>query len=198
MMSGDRIEVDEDGSETVFVEIDDIRHMMMAPPRDIFSTRPYVYMGQSVVDRLLEHFKLQKGLERQKHRLVLLMRPDMITPNLSEEFEAAMDRYTKTKIEDNQNKMAAIHRRGILEIPYAMIFLIISVSLGFVFRSEAITGIPSVWASVLSEGFFIVGWVAMWGPLDTLLFERFPLKGENRALRALERMKIEVRPLEVI
>ncbi len=195
-MSGDRIEEDVDGSETFFVEIDDIRYMMMAPQRDVFSTQPYVYMGQSVVDRMLEHFKLQKGLEKQKHKLVLLMHRGKITPNLSKECEEAMDRYTATKIKDNQNRMAAIRRRGLLEIPYAMVFLIFSVSLGFLFRSEAVTILPTMLASVLSEGFFIIGWVALWAPTETLLFERFPLMGENRALRALERMEIEIRPLE--
>lgn len=185
-----------DGVETFVVEIDDIRHMLIAPPRDVFSTRPYVYMGQSVVDRLLEHFRKQKGLEKRRHRLVLLMPRDKITPNLSAECEAAMDRYTATRIKDNKNEMAAIRRRGLLQIPYAAIFLFVSSGLGVLFGSEAASGIHPMAATVLSEGFFIVGWVALWGPVETLLFGRFPLAAENRALEALERMSIEIRPRE--
>ena len=90
--------IDPDGVETYHVEIDDVRYMLIEPPRDIFSERPYVYMGQSVVERLLEHFKKQKGLKKRRHRLILLMPRDKITPGLSQELEAALDRYTATKI----------------------------------------------------------------------------------------------------
>ena len=78
-------------------------------------------------------------------------------------------------------------------IPYAMVFLIASVGIGILIGSEVLPGIPPLWATVLSEGMFIVGWVAMWGPLDTLLFGRFPYRVEIRALQALERMTIEIR-----
>ena len=186
----------QDDIETFRVEIDDIRYMLIAPPRDVFSKRKYVYMGQSVVDRLLEHFLMQKGLSKQKHRLVLLMPPDKITPALSQELEAALDRYTATKIKDNRNEMAAIRRRGMRQIPYALVFLAISVGFGLLLGAGSISNIPPVPATVLSEGLFIVGWVAMWGPLDTLLFGRFPLAAENRALQALERMEIRIEPRE--
>lgn len=182
--------------ETFYVEIDDVRYMLIDPPRDIFSKRKYVYMGQSVVGRLLEHLQKQKGLAKKKYKLVLLMPPDKITPNLSQELEAALDRFTATEIKDNKNEMAAIRRRGILQIPYALLFLGMSVGFALLMGSEAIANIPPLMAKVLSEGLFIVGWVAMWGPLDTLLFGRFPLMEENRALGALERMSIEIRPRE--
>ncbi|MBN1109741.1 MAG: hypothetical protein JXA45_03160 [Methanomassiliicoccales archaeon] len=193
-MTGDRIEVDKDGREAFFVEIDDICHMLIPPPRNAFSTRSYVYMGQSVVDRLLYHFRQERGLERRKHTLVLLMPPEKITPGLSHKCEAAMDRFTSTKIKDNLNQMAAIRRRGLLMLPYALLFLVSFVGLGVLFGSNVITEIPPVWASVLSEGFFIIGWVAMWGPVDNLLFGRFPLRVENRTLRALAKTSIEIRP----
>ena len=195
-MEGERIVIEKDGTETFYVEIQDISYLLMAPPRDIFSKLSYVYMGESVVDRLLEQFRHEKGLINKRHRLVLLMPKEKITPGLSKECEAALDRFTATKIRDNQNAMAAIRRRGLLMIPYAMIFLIGSVGLGALFGTEIIPGIPSVWAQVLSEGLFIVAWVAMWGPLDTLLFGRFPFRIENQALRALEKTAIEVRPIE--
>lgn len=188
------VEIDKDGTEIHRVEIDDVSHMLIAPSRDIFSRRPYVYMGQSVVERLLDYFLKQKELKKKKHKLILMMPPEKITPDLSREIEEALDRFTATKIKDNLNEMAAIRRRGILQIPYALIFLGISVGFGFLLGSGSIVSIPPVAADVLSEGLFIVGWVAMWGPLDTLLFARFPLAARNRALQALERMKIEIEP----
>ena len=186
--------LEEDGTEVFYFEVDDIRHMFVPPPRDAFSKQPYVLMGQSVVDRMLEHFRQEKGLGKKRHKLVLLMPPDKVTPGLARECEEAMDRFTATKVRDNINRMAAINRRGLLMIPYAMMFLVAAVGMAVIFGSEMVPGIPPVWASVLSEGLFIVAWVAMWGPLDTLLFGRFPLLTENRTLHALESTKVDVRP----
>ena len=188
------VEIDKDGTEIHRVEIDDVSHMLIAPPRDIFSRRPYVYMGQSVVERLLEYYHKQKGLKKKKHKLILMMPPDKITPNLSKEIEEALDRFTATRIKDNLNEMAAIRRRGILQIPYALVFLGISVGFGFLLGSGSIVSMSPVATDVLSEGLFIVGWVAMWGPLDTLLFDRFPLAARNRSLQALGRTIIEIEP----
>lgn len=181
--------------ETLVVEIDDIRHMFIAPERNIYSTNPIVYMGQSVVDRLLDQLKQEKRLRSRRHRLVLSMPREKITPTLSQDFEAALDRFTETKIADNQKRMAAISRQGLLQIPYASVFLTISIGLGVLFGSGYFQELSPIF-SVLSEGAFIVGWVALWGPTETLLFGRFPYRRENRALRALERMSIEIRPRE--
>lgn len=184
-----------DEVETIVFDIDDIRHMLIAPERNIYSTNPIVYMGQSVVDRLLERFKQEKGLNRRNFRLVLLMPREKIAPYLSEDFEAALDRFTATKIGDNKRRMAAIRREGMLQIPYALVFLTTSMGLGLLFGSEYFRESLPIF-SVISEGAFIVGWVALWGPVETLLFGHFPYLRENRALRALERMKIEIRPRE--
>ena len=192
-MIKDRVEMDQEGVETFVVEIEDIRHLLMAPPRDVYSSQPYMYMGQSVVDRLLEHFAQEKRPESKRHRLILLMPEDRVAGDMSARCEEALDRYTSTKIDDNLKKMAAIRRRGLFMIPYAMLFLVASVGIGILIGSEVLPGIPPLWATVLSEGMFIVGWVAMWGPLDTLLFGRFPYRVEIRALQALERMTIEIR-----
>ena len=186
--------MEQDGTEVFIIDIDDIRELLIAPPRDIFSDRPHVYMGQSVVDRLLEHFMHQFELKSQKHRMVLRMPSEKITPDLSARCEEALDRYTSTKIHDNDCRKRAVRRRGLLEIPVALLFLIASVTFGFLIGSQVITGLPSWGPLVLKEGFFIFGWVAMWGPVDTLLFGTLELSGENRALRALERTAVVIQP----
>jgi hypothetical protein len=47
-------------------------------------------------------------------------------------------------------------------------------------------------ATILEEGLTIVGWVALWRPLDLLLFERWGLRREITLYQRLEEMEVEV------
>lgn len=184
-----------DGDVVTFaLEIDDIEELYVAPKMDLFSERPNRYMGRSVLEMVVDFLENEKWLNRKTHRLVLSMPREKIAPDLSKRCEAALDRYCAMRIKHNQFHKAALRRKGLLQVPYAMAFLIATMGLGILFGSELVPGISSWLAVILSEGFFIIGWVALWGPADSLLFARFPLIWNNRALRALERVEVEVRP----
>ncbi|MDZ4288840.1 MAG: hypothetical protein U0984_12820 [Prosthecobacter sp.] len=49
------------------------------------------------------------------------------------------------------------------------------------------------WKGVVREGFTILGWVAMWRPLDIYLYRWWPLLGKRRLYERLARMTVEVR-----
>jgi len=46
---------------------------------------------------------------------------------------------------------------------------------------------------VVNTGFMILGWVAMWRPLDALLYDWWPLVQRRRLFERLERAPVEVR-----
>jgi len=49
---------------------------------------------------------------------------------------------------------------------------------------------------VLREGLLIIGWVAMWGPLDVFLYGWWPISGRRRLFARLATIDIEVRALK--
>jgi len=49
--------------------------------------------------------------------------------------------------------------------------------------------------AILREGLLIVGWVAMWGPLDVFLYGWWPIAGRRRMFARLARIDVEVREL---
>ncbi len=55
---------------------------------------------------------------------------------------------------------------------------------------------PRALAKVLEEGLIIVGWVAMWKPLELFLYDWWPLRKEWRDLQRLARMRVRVIPVE--
>lgn len=181
------------GVETFEVQVDDILYLTEPPPRDIFSDQTYVNLGQPVLDFVVDYVENEKGMWKKDHKLVLIMPSDKITPGLNSQCEAAIDRYADIMITDNRHRMAGVRRKGLLQIPYSMIFLTACVGLGLAFGNQIFSVVPEYLSTVLGEGFFIIGWVALWGPTESLLFERSPYIWRNRALKALKRMTVEIR-----
>jgi hypothetical protein len=48
-------------------------------------------------------------------------------------------------------------------------------------------------SSILKEGLIIVGWVAMWRPMQIFLYDWWPLARQRRVYLKLSRMEVEVR-----
>lgn len=49
------------------------------------------------------------------------------------------------------------------------------------------------WMVVVEEGLLIIGWVAMWRPIEILLYDWWPLRRRRRTYENLAKMKVEVR-----
>lgn len=54
-----------------------------------------------------------------------------------------------------------------------------------------ITLLPGFVERFIDEGLVIAGWVALWYPLDVLLYQRWPLARERRLYEALRDMRLE-------
>ena len=52
---------------------------------------------------------------------------------------------------------------------------------------------PSTFAHILAEGLLIVGWVAMWGPLDVFLYGWWPIHARWKLLDRLSRIEVELK-----
>lgn len=50
----------------------------------------------------------------------------------------------------------------------------------------------SEWAHVVEEGLLIVGWVAMWRPIELLLYDWWPVQRLRKTYENLSRMQVEV------
>jgi len=48
---------------------------------------------------------------------------------------------------------------------------------------------------IVAEGLLIVGWVAMWGPLDIFLYGWWPIRSRYKLFDRLARIDVEMRSL---
>ena len=59
-----------------------------------------------------------------------------------------------------------------------------------------LAGSSSAVAHIVAEGLLIVGWVAMWGPLDIILYGWWPIYSRCKLLARLSRLDVELRALK--
>lgn len=83
-------------------------------------------------------------------------------------------------------------RRGRVTLIIAVLFLFACLLLRQLVRSLG----EGMFMDVLGEGLLITGWVAMWRPIDILLYEWWPIRQRVRVAAKLAGMPVEVRPRE--
>jgi hypothetical protein len=97
---------------------------------------------------------------------VLLRLPDE-PPGLREGF----DRYCKSVIERLKQQVVIRKREGRKALIVALCILAVAMTISVYFRSAPI---PWYLQTILGEGFMIGGWVALWRPIDLLLYDNWP------------------------
>ncbi len=114
-----------------------------------------------------------------------------------EEMEEASDlarsihNYFAYRLRVTSRDLTFLLRQGRLTLLIAIAFLLACLSL----RQIVLAFDDSSIAHVVAEGLLITGWVAMWRPIEILLYEWWPIRRRCRVAAKLTTMPVEVRPL---
>jgi hypothetical protein len=92
--------------------------------------------------------------------------------------QCVVARELKAKLGEGRNTLAI-----------ALVFL----ALCLLARETALSLAPGAVRHILAEGLLIVGWVAMWRPIQILLYDWWPIRRRVRRLEKLSRLPVEVR-----
>ncbi|MEQ8763061.1 MAG: hypothetical protein RL885_03985 [Planctomycetota bacterium] len=87
-----------------------------------------------------------------------------------------------------QGQLRQLFRQGRLSLVIGLAFLFVCLTL----RNAILALGESSATEIASEGLLICGWVAMWRPLDIVLYEWWPVSRRMRALRKIARAPIEL------
>ena len=108
--------------------------------------------------------------------------------------EAAMlgesvHQYFKQRAVDSRRRLRELFRRGRISLVIALAFLGSSIAAGNAVSSF----LPdSHVAQVIREGLLIVGWVAMWRPLEVFLYDWWPIRAETQLFDRLSTMPVRI------
>ncbi|MDI1249226.1 MAG: hypothetical protein PSV13_10220 [Lacunisphaera sp.] len=98
----------------------------------------------------------------------------------------AVRHYFASRAEVKRRELRQLLRQGRASLLIGLLFLAVCIGLGAL--------VPRIglgpWSKFLELGLDIVGWVAMWRPLEIFLYEWWPIMGDRRLMQRLARMKV--------
>jgi hypothetical protein len=113
-------------------------------------------------------------------------------PRRAAAVEDAVRHFFKERAAMKRLELRKLLRQGRVSLVVGLLFLVICLTLSRI--------VPSFFAGATSrvteESLTIVGWVAMWRPLEIHLYEWWPLREEWRVLERLARMKVTLEIVE--
>src|SRR5512137_566155 len=112
------------------------------------------------------------------------------TPDLEARMRSGLQQYCDDRIGHITHDIASLRQEGLATLWRGVLFLALCM-LGSQILGEP-KFLPGILARFLDEGLIIAGWVALWYPLDALLYQHWPLKRERRLYQSLRDMELKL------
>jgi len=167
----------------VRVELASLRDLFRAPEPDPLSGRPHADAG---IDRILNKVRPRP---RGPVRAMIVLPAKESATDLEARTRAALQQYCDVRIEQGKNDKASLRHEGFATLWRGLLFLALCL-LGSRLVGEP-RYLPGIIGRFLDEGFIIAGWVALWYPLDVLLYQHWPLTREQRLYAQLRDMELK-------
>lgn len=158
--------------------------------------RPADMFAPPDVDPLAGRFETSSGMNRLlvlagrhkrralEHGSIMLSLPAaQMTPDLADRIRTGIKGYCAERIADIDLRLEHLSRDGQQALWLALIFLAFCTGLASIIGN--MPAIPPFLRRVLAEGLNIAGWVALWRPIELLLYDAMPFRIERRILAAI-------------
>jgi hypothetical protein len=132
----------------------------------------------------VDEFPLQQPL-----KLIIHLPADQIALAEAESLEDAIHNYFGYRVGETRRRLRFLLREGRTALGIGLLFLFLCMTV----RELALALGPGTVSQILAEGLLILGWVAMWRPLQLLLYEWWPIRHHSRVYAKLAAMPVEVR-----
>lgn len=110
-------------------------------------------------------------------------------PDRAAGVQQAVQHYFESRAAMKRAELRLLLRRGRVSLVIGLLFLAACFGLGLLLRPM----LPAGWADFAELGLHIVGWVAMWRPLETYLYDWWPVRSDMRLMQRLARMSVTLR-----
>jgi hypothetical protein len=175
-------------AETIIITLNHIDGLFNLPDADPWNPNARYRSGIDEVWAKLRSIPIQ-----EQAGLTIRLPPEALAEGLEARVRQAIDRYCAAHIEANLDEIGAIKKEGrrdfILSVVSALALLSIVALVVTVFRLEgALLTALVAWAGIAS-------WAILWGPVETFIWGRVPLRRQIRYYRKLQAMEVAVRGL---
>ncbi len=125
--------------------------------------------------------------ENKKIKLVIKMPDHQPTYLKARDVEEAIVNFFAFEEENFRNDLSVLFKQGRSTLTVGLIFLA-SCYTAYYFLKED----PTLWSGVLSESLTVVGWVAMWRPINIFLYDWLPIWDRINLMRQIQKIKVEI------
>jgi len=145
------------------------------------------------LDQDAEEYIVGSAEELSRHQpfaLVVHLPSDQVPRPDQPDLGDAIHNYFAYRETHERRRLRLLFRDGRIALASGMGFLFCCVLL----RELAFSFGNTAASDILGEGMLIIGWVAMWRPLEIFLYEWVPIRRRCRILAKLARMPVILRP----
>jgi hypothetical protein len=142
------------------------------------------------LDKDAEEFIVSWAQEHPLHlpmKLVVHLREPCEPGEVGQLITESIHHYFEYKAGRNRHKIRRLMREGWISLLIGLSFLA-----ACTFAAQTLAPRFGELQAVIHEGLIIIGWVAMWRPLDIYLYRWWPLRELGRVYRKLSKIPIEV------
>jgi hypothetical protein len=159
--------------------------MFVLAPADLFSEYRNFMTGLEYCISVLRSRRA-----RGRVRIDLALPPEEISSGLDQRIRRTLGRYCEHRIAYNQRERRAVRLDGVFSLGIGLPIVVVGFVLVIV--KASIVGASGNANLVLDSGGWVLVWVGLWFPLDTLVFTPLAYGRENRVLTRLRTADVVV------
>ena len=177
----------EQSPQVIALALTSPEEMFVLAPADLFSEYRNFMTGLEYCISVL-----RSGRSRGPVRINLSLPADQVSEGMDQRIVRTLNRYCEHRIAYNQRERRAVRLDGLFSLWIGLPIVVLGFLLVIV--KGSIVGSTGNANLVLDSGGWVLVWVGLWFPLDTLLFTPLSYGRENRVLKRLRTADIVIEP----
>lgn len=165
--------------------------LRLGTPRQLFNTIDPSPFHEKDLDEAAERYILEAVEdfhEASALQLVIHLPPEHVSATTRDQLASAISHYFGWRAHEVKRELLHCLRDGRLSLV---------IGLGFLFfcnllRSLVTHYLDGFVANLLDDGLLIIGWVALWRPIQTFLYDWWPIYRRMRTFRRITRLDVRL------
>jgi hypothetical protein len=167
-----------------------IGELFTAPEFDPFTAQTRTTSG---IDDLVAHLGARRLRRKPKVKTTIILPADQVTPGLAKEVDVALDRYCERATEETRRTMAVSRFEGTNKLPIGLTVALITFLIALVVVALLPEGLRQL-SILLTPIITVTVWVAIWNPVETLLYESWSDRRILQVYKTIRAMEIVIQP----
>ena len=179
-------------AETVVLEVETVGQIFNSSDANPFSEYEGAALGEAALDHVLTRLQLQPLQDWENAQLVVRLPADQITPDLEPRLRAAIGRYCRARIEENDLQVRLSRQQHTVGMVVVTVLVLAVIVIAYLLFTRVWAGASDTVKTLVAASISVFAWVILWDPLEALLFDWAAPACENRALAHITDMHVVV------